>query len=56
MSEMSDLDILEQRLKALKDFGNDHTSDHKAADWALLRYINVPEITEAFEAIPKWYA
>lgn len=29
---------------------------HGDADEALLEYINDPEIREAFEAVPKWYA
>jgi hypothetical protein len=29
---------------------------HEAADKALLAYINDPAITEAFEALDKWYA
>ena len=29
---------------------------HVKADEALLEFINDPEITEAFDAIEKWYA
>lgn len=29
---------------------------HPKADQALLAYINDPEITEAYEAIERWYA
>jgi hypothetical protein len=29
---------------------------HSEADEALLRYINDPEITEAYERVDKWYA
>lgn len=29
---------------------------HGAADRLLLEYINDPRVTEAFEAIEKWYA
>ena len=60
MSEMNNLDVLLQRLKKIGGSENnskhDHTNDHIEADWALLRYINVPEITKAFTEIPKWYA
>ncbi len=31
-------------------------SGHREADKALLDYINDPEIREAYERIPKWYA
>lgn len=31
-------------------------SGHSAADDLLLKYINDPEITEAFESLTKWYA
>ena len=55
MSTMSEAAILLKRLKELEN-GIDHESDHFEADWALLRYINIPEITKAFQAIPKWYA
>lgn len=29
---------------------------HGNADAALLAYINDPEVTAAYEAVPKWYA
>lgn len=29
---------------------------HHRADWALLEYINDPEITAAYRAIQRWYA
>jgi hypothetical protein len=31
-------------------------SAHAVADRALLAYINDPDITEAYGAVPKWYA
>jgi hypothetical protein len=34
---------------------NDPEKDHKDADKALLKYINDPEITKAFNDIKKWY-
>lgn len=34
----------------------DQEGAHVRADEALLEYIDDPEITEAFEAIEKWYA
>lgn len=35
---------------------NDPEGDHLDADRALLKYINDPEITEAFNNIKKWYS
>lgn len=35
---------------------NDPEGDHLDADKALLKYINDPEITEAFHNIKKWYS
>ena len=29
---------------------------HQEADQLLLKFINDPEITEIYSAIPKWYA
>ena len=34
---------------------SDEEDDHKDADFALLEYINDPEITAAFDSINKWY-
>ena len=34
---------------------DDPEGDHKDADRALLKYINDPEITKAFNDIKKWY-
>lgn len=34
----------------------DIEGQHDTADKALIAYINDPEITEAYEAIEKWYA
>lgn len=36
--------------------GEDLEAGHVVADDALLKYIDDPEITAAFEAVPKWYA
>ena len=35
---------------------DDPESDHLDADKALLKYINDPEITKAFNDIKKWYS
>jgi hypothetical protein len=35
---------------------DDEEVAHWDADKALLKFINDPEITEAFEAIRRWYA
>lgn len=45
-------------LAALRDLASDLPGEgqHIEADDLLLRYINDPEITAAFEAIAKWYA
>ena len=43
-------------LRSLHGGGRDKEHDHGVADDALLRYINDSEITEAFEAIERWYA
>ena len=42
-------------LRNLKDIG-DSENGHVEADFALLNYINDDEITEAFKAVPRWYA
>jgi hypothetical protein len=34
----------------------DEEEAHSKADRLLLEYINEPEVTEAWENIPKWYA
>ena len=47
--------ILLERLK-LCDKATDKEAAHLVADGALLKYINDPEITEAFEDLIKWYA
>lgn len=36
--------------------GRDVDAEHKAADEALLEFIDDPEITAAFNDIDKWYA
>ena len=51
---MIDKDKLFEKLKSLNS--GDKEKDHIEADKALLKYINDPEITKAFEAIEKWYA
>jgi hypothetical protein len=40
----------------LKNTSGDIEIDHSIADEALLEYINDPEITEAFNAVERWYA
>jgi hypothetical protein len=34
----------------------DQEDGHYEADQALIRFINDPEITEAYEKVGKWYA
>lgn len=47
----------DELLATLRDLTNDDPENaHLSADQALLAYINDPEITRAFEAVPKWYA
>ena len=48
----------EELLKALRALAGlrDPESAHSEADHLLLTFIDDDEITEAFEAIPKWYA
>lgn len=43
-----------KRLRSLHS--GDEEVDHLDADGALLEYINDPEISQAFNEIPKWYA
>lgn len=50
------LDELIQRLQKLAEPPSDPEEAHVQADEALLEYINDPRVTEAFEAIEKWYA
>lgn len=52
MSKADLLVVLRERATGLKDA----EADHVKADEALLAYIDDPEISEAFEAIDKWYA
>ena len=42
-------------LQSLATNHNDPEYDHRAADRALLDYINDPEVTKAFNDIEKWY-
>ena len=35
---------------------DDVESGHMDADDALLEYINIPEVTEAYHRVRKWYA
>jgi hypothetical protein len=48
----------EELLATLQDIDEnwDMESGHKAADKALINFINDPEIKEAYEKIGKWYA
>lgn len=45
-------------LKILKKCADnmDNESAHVDADAALVAYIDDPEITAAYQAVPKWYA
>lgn len=49
-------DELIDRLKEIGSRQGDPESDHSNADSLLLDYINSQEVTDAFEAIEKWYA
>lgn len=44
-----------QKLRELKDHGNEEIA-HAEADGVLLELIGDQDITDAFEAIDKWYA
>ena len=45
------------KLRGLADGSRfDVEHDHVEADDLLIQYINDPDITEAFDAIKKWYA
>jgi hypothetical protein len=48
----------EELLKKLKELatGGDPEGAHADADRLLLDFINDPAVTEAFDAIDKWYA
>lgn len=48
----------EQLLAQLKEFARsaDTEGAHSDADSALLRFINDPEVSKAYDAIEKWYA
>lgn len=47
----------DELLEILKD-SKEHDAEisHEDADEALLKYINDPEITEAFMAMTRWYS
>jgi len=45
------LKILKRALRSM-----DQESAHVDADEAIIKFINDPEISEAYYAIPKWYA
>lgn len=60
---LAELRILRQLEAGETGFGrryDPHAHDtewtHDAADVALLKFINDPEIADAFNALPKWYA
>lgn len=55
MSRLNREELLTQ-LWSLKGDTGDLESAHLEADRALLNYIGDTEITEAFDAIGKWYA
>jgi hypothetical protein len=44
------------KLNELAKLNEDPEAAHCDADDELLKYINDPEITKAFNAVPKWYA
>ena len=43
-------------LYALRHLGDEQEGDHESADELLLELIGDPDITEAFKALPRWYA
>ncbi len=45
----------DELLEQLKDLEGGEF-DHMVADQLLIDYINDPKITEAYEAIERWYA
>ena len=47
-----------EKLKEVADRYNDRNQElgHSKADDLLIKYINDPEITEAFNAVHEWYA
>jgi len=55
MSRLNREELL-TRLWLLGGDGGDKEADHLMADTLLLEYIGDTEITEAFDAIGKWYA
>lgn len=44
------------RLNEIADRPGDEERDHSDADYLLLRFIDSPEVTAAYERIEKWYA
>lgn len=47
----------EELVEKLKEFqGNEPESEHSKADRLLLEYIGDDKVTDAFNAIHKWYA
>lgn len=55
--------LMGKRLKLIADLreltrrkSRDTESIHQEADQLLLRFINDPEVTAAYKAVPKWYA
>jgi len=50
------IEELIQSLKNIKANGGDEERDHSKADRLLLDYINNQEVSDAFDAIDKWYA
>lgn len=53
---IKELLTIAQRQEELGDVEMCREDDHVAADRLLLRYINSPEVTQAFEAIERWYS
>lgn len=53
-----DRDVLLAALRALEDDGGrrDFEDDHYSADQLLLRFIDDPEVADAFEKVGRWYA
>ena len=52
---MTKLELVD-KLKAWHGYDHDKELVHVFADEALLDYIDDGEVTDAFEAIKKWYA
>jgi len=53
---MTKKELIDSLCEIIKDTDGDIEINHQRADNLLLCYLDDKEITEAFEAIKKWYA